>query len=518
MPNPFILKANVMTKIINEITTPLRSSRFTRRKFIAALAATFATVACDIQTPLLSKKIQITNNKLTKVFDGRFVIKGDSNYESWRQSMPWQMWKAERFPQIIARPNTRQAVVDVINFANDNQLKVAIKSGGHNVSEAFLRDGGLLLDLGELQAIDINKEESTAWVEPALWSHLLIKETSKFDLAFPVSHCASVPMGGYLLGGGVGINGDEWGTIACHSILAAEVITAEGKTLTVSPEHYPDIYWAVRGAGTGFFGVVTRFKLKLYPLPSHIYDSRYFFPLKNIEYANKFLADIAAQSPAKTELMMLLAHNPMSDPDASPEDQKVCVARIVTFANSENEANELLHNVKNHPLLSKSVFKQEMMPSNFQQMSEDSVNASAGLGFGRYAVDTVWTNNSAESLLTIKDLFASAPDNHNHVVVSYKINPKLRDDAAFSMIGDVFIGAYAVWNSEEKDVAQFEWVAKMGEMLQPYANGQYINEVNGFIDPDVIKRCFNNSSWMKLRALKEKYDPKSRFHDFHGFS
>jgi hypothetical protein len=108
-------------------------------------------------------------------------------------------------------------------------MSLAIKSGGHNVSEAFLRNGGILLDLGELQGIEIDAENQTAWVQPALWSHGLLRMLAPHGLAFPVAHCATVPMGGYLLGGGLGYNHDNWGILACHSVLAAEVVLANGE-------------------------------------------------------------------------------------------------------------------------------------------------------------------------------------------------------------------------------------------------------------------------------------------------
>ena len=89
---------------------------------------------------------------------------------------------------MIVRPDSAAAVVDVVNMARDAGLRLAIKSGGHNVSEAFLRDGGLLLDLGELQGIEVNGAQKTAWIEPALWSHGMLSALEPHGLAFPVLH------------------------------------------------------------------------------------------------------------------------------------------------------------------------------------------------------------------------------------------------------------------------------------------------------------------------------------------
>lgn len=499
---------------------------WSRRKFIVALG--LACSACGVRTtssedtnepPLPSLSLSGKDfTKWKKTFDGRVITYKDKHYEAWRTSMPWQMWTADRKPTMIVRPNNRDSVIKAVNFARKHGVKIAIKSGGHNVSEAFLRDNSLLLDLGELQGIEVNPESKTAWVEPALWSHLLIEATAAHGLAFPVAHCASVPMGGYLLGGGVGINGNEWGSMACHSIIAVEVITADGQTIIATADQHPDIYWAVRGAGTGFFGVVTRFQLQLYALPPAIYESMYFFPLDAIEEANQFLLDIAASGVKKTELMMLMAHNPMAPRNATASERKICIARIATFANSEEEARVLLEDAFKHPSLNKALMKQEMHPASFKTMAETSVNAAAGLGFGRYAVDTVWTNKPSKSISAIKQIFAQAPDEGNHVVVSYLINPTLEKNAAFSVIGDVFIGSYAVWRDPKNDNANFSWTKKMGAALLPYAEGQYINEVDGFNNPSSIQRCYSPESWLRLRQLKNKYDPNNLFHDYQGIS
>ena len=79
--------------------------------------------------------------------------------------MPWQLYKAPRYPDVIVRPNHASEVAEVVRASYREGRRLAIKSGGHNVSEVFLRDGGLLLDLGELQDLQVSADQNSAWVE-----------------------------------------------------------------------------------------------------------------------------------------------------------------------------------------------------------------------------------------------------------------------------------------------------------------------------------------------------------------
>lgn len=93
-------------------------------------------------------------------------------------------------------------------------------------------------------------------------------------LSFPVPHCPSVGLSGFTMGGGIGWNYPQRGGVATFSIVGADIVTAEGKLVTASAEQNPDLFWAVRGVGPGFFGVVTRltynctrYQIRSWPAP-----------------------------------------------------------------------------------------------------------------------------------------------------------------------------------------------------------------------------------------------------------
>lgn len=478
---------------------------WSRRGFLTAANALLATTALG---SVASAKPVVP----APLYPGRYVTQQDADYERWRTAMPWQLYKAPRYPEQIVRPNHRDQVAEIVKIAARDQRRIAVKSGGHNVSEAFLRDGGLLLDLGELQDLHVAEDSNTAWVEPSLWSYSLLQGLGGHQRAFPVSHCATVPMGGFLLGGGIGYNHDNWGGIGCHNILAAEVVTATGSEITISPEEQPELLWALRGGGMGFPAVVTRLKLQLYSAPLSVMETATIFPVGDLQTAVTVLSDWAALQPVDTELMMLIAHNPAAGEQAPPSQTKMAIVRAVTYASSEAESLKTLGQLTAHPLISRAVMALPAKPTSLEQMSIESVNPAMGLGFGRYAVDTVWTNQLSKMTAILKARILAAPSPKTHFVVSPKLNKALSTDAAFSMVGDTFVGAYTVWDEAGDDAANFDWLATTRQGLAEGAVGQYVNEVDAFLDPSATARCFSSKAWKRLAEIRGRYDPAGIFY------
>ena len=136
-----------------------------------------------------------------------------------------------------------------VRYAARHGLKVSPRGSGHNFSGIALQDG-IVLDLGALDRIAIDAEARIAEVEPAAKNGVLAAALTAHGLAFPVGHCHTVAMSGYLLGGGFGWNSGAWG-LACHNVEAVEVVMADGRLIRASAVEHPDVFWAVRGGGPG---------------------------------------------------------------------------------------------------------------------------------------------------------------------------------------------------------------------------------------------------------------------------
>src|SRR5713101_5312982 len=185
---------------------------------------------------------------------GAITTSEDSHYERLRRSMVWHQLVPKRRPRIIVQAANENAVVEAVRFARSNGMKVAVRGGGHNWVGFSLRDDSLLIDLGRLKNVSIDREAHIAVIQPALTSRDFNRRLAAEGLAFPVGHCPSVPMGGFLLSGGIGWNFNAWGP-SCISIETARVVIADGTLVVASEKENADLLWAVRGAGPGFFGV-----------------------------------------------------------------------------------------------------------------------------------------------------------------------------------------------------------------------------------------------------------------------
>ncbi len=451
---------------------------------------------------------------LDRMVGGEVINREDDQYEAWRNSMVWHLRKPDRYPDTIMRARSEQDVSAAVKYATDNGLKVSARSSGHNSTGAALRDGGLLIDLALLRDIEINAGNKTAQVQPGLWSEQLIREAGKQGLAFPAAHCPTVALGGYLLGGGVGWNHAHWGGVACHSIKSADIILAGGRKVTATPDAYPELFWAVRGVGPGFFGIVTRLELQLYPLPQAIYTSMYISPIDNLPTVVDSLDKLNRIKDERVEILVLLMHDPQAPGDTLPGQAKLCMVGVNAFADTESEARAMLSPFADSVLAAASVFKQEYQPTTFANLyNPENVDS----GIGRYAVDNVWTDDPGQALLSVAEHFKRTPSTRSHVLCSYGIKPELHDDACFSRIADHYIASYLLWNDAENDQANYAWLKTTNDLLQPYSKGTYVNEIEATLFPERIKSSFSEKNWERLAELRKKYDPDNVFHTWLGY-
>ncbi|MFL6189084.1 MAG: FAD-binding oxidoreductase [Actinomycetes bacterium] len=201
--------------------------------------------------------------RLRAAFDGRVTAPGDPGYDQARTIFYGGF---DQRPAAIVRPADAAEVAQVVNLARDRGLELAVRAGGHSSAGHGLSDGGIVLDLSELTALDIDPEARTAWAQGGLTAGAYTEAVGAHGLVTGFGDTGSVGIGGLTLGGGVGYLVRKQG-LTIDSLLAAELVTADGRVLQVDAETHPDLFWAIRGGG-GNFGVATRFRYRLHELPS----------------------------------------------------------------------------------------------------------------------------------------------------------------------------------------------------------------------------------------------------------
>lgn len=489
--------------------------RTDRRQFLASSAQLAALAAATGLSGCLNS-LPVRDFNLDG-FSGDVISLGDQRYEKWRQSMPWQLHKPDRFPAMILRPRTQQDIRLAIRFASQNQFQLAVKSGGHHVWSAFLRDGGVLLDLANFRGVRIGEKGATARVEPAVWSSTLMGNLLKSHRAFPVAHCATVPMGGYLLGGGFGINGDTWGPMACSNVVGATVFTSDGQRLEIDENNDPDLFWSLRGAGPGFSGVVTEYDLKLFDLPQTLRTSVFGFPIHLAPDVVAWSKSMAEGGASRMELLVLLAHNPFAPENAPAAQRKLCIARFAAFASSEAEATALLSPVSDHALVRESLFKMENAPATWDQLFVESVDITSGFGYGHYAVDNLWTDEPEVAVSDMVEALLATPSSRTHVVIQPKSSIELKQDMAFSTIRRAYMAWYNVWDNSKDTRENLTWSRETSGIMSGHAQGHYINEIDvGEGGDQKVLKSFAPGVRERLKKIAVHYDPGGLFQSFYG--
>jgi FAD/FMN-containing dehydrogenase len=210
-----------------------------------------------MQNPSMTTK-ELSIPKLREVLDGEVITPDEASYDDARAVY----YGIDRKPVVIVRPADANEVAYLVSTALDTGTELAIRSGGHSIAGYGSSEGGIVLDLSAMKAVHVDPERRTVWAQAGLTAGELTSALGEHRLAVGFGDTGSVGIGGITLGGGVGFLSRKHG-LTIDSLLAAELVTADGKVLRVDGENHSDLFWAIRGGG-GNFGVATRFQFRLH--------------------------------------------------------------------------------------------------------------------------------------------------------------------------------------------------------------------------------------------------------------
>ncbi len=225
----------------------------------------------------------------------------------------------------------------VIAAARDSGLDLAVRSGGHSNKGDSTTEGGIVLDLRDMTAIDIDPDMKTAWVEGGATALAVSEAAAKYGLALGFGDTGSVGVGGITLGGGVGYLGRKHG-LTIDNLLSAEVVTAAGDVLRADEDTNPDLFWAIRGGG-GNFGVATRLRYRLADLPG-IVGGLLILPA-TAETVERFMA-LSSEAPEELgTIANVMPCPPLPFADAQWHGKLVIFGLICWAGDAESGANVL---------------------------------------------------------------------------------------------------------------------------------------------------------------------------------
>ncbi|MBB4661366.1 FAD-binding protein [Conexibacter arvalis] len=464
--------------------------------------------------------------------DGAPVLRrGEPGYEPARRASLWARNLPARRPDLIVQARTVDDVVAVVRHAAAAGAPVAIKGSGHNYAGTFLRDGGVMLDVSALDGAALDGE--TAHVGPGIASATLARFLAERGRAFPTGHHATVGIGGFLLGGGMGFNGRSWGEYACFGVEAVDVVCADGELRTIDAERDPDLFWAARGAGAGFPAVAVGFRLATRPLPRGMHAAGWTYPLgaaravaewlqrdadagrPDLERFAAFEGDVDGAGDARrvgegAPGTSLAPAAGAAGPTAARGLQSrppLCRVRAIAFHDDPDEARAALRDLA--AAAPPGALEQVgPLPIDFPRLY-----ARGGITGERLRVvsDTIWSDDPVGAAAALAERVAAAPDRRSFGMVDFRTAPELPHDAAASVAARGFLSWAAKWDDPAADDRNGDWADATTAAMEPFRAGCYLNETDVLRHPERAPHCFSAEAWERLRAVRERYDPAGRF-------
>ncbi|WP_156686959.1 FAD-binding oxidoreductase [Mycobacterium sp. Marseille-P9652] len=438
---------------------------------------------------------------------GRHYFRGDEGYEDARRATVWHQGVPERYPEVIVQAVDADDIVAGLRYAKAHGHTVSIVSGGHSFAASHLRDGAVLLDVSRLDHATIDAENKTAVVGPGKGGSLLMADLEAQGLFFPGGHCKGVCLGGYLLQGGYGWNSRVYGP-ACESVVGLDVITADGERIYCDADHHPDLFFAARGAGPGFFGVVTSFHLKLYPRPAVCGTSVYVYPWDVADEIYTWARSISAEVDRRVEMQAIATR---SLPEMGIDTRAIAFASPA-FADSEEEAEQALAIFSTCPVVDKALVKVPYMPSDLPTWY--TAVMTHYLDDHRYAADNMWTSAPAEQLLPgIRTILDTMPPSPSHFLwLNWGPSPQ-RQEMAYSVEDEIYLALYGSWKDPADDAKYGDWAGSNMAAMSHLATGIQLADENLGRRP---ARFASNEAMARLDKARATYDPDGLFNSWMG--
>jgi FAD/FMN-containing dehydrogenase len=433
---------------------------------------------------------------------GEVVMSGDEIWETARQV--WNLAANQR-PVAVVFPESAEDVVEAVRFAGVKGLRIAFNAGGHNAGTIDWSSETLLLKTERMRGIEIDPGARRARVEAGTLASPLATSAGEHGLAYLAGTSPDVGMAGYMLGGGVGWMVRKYG-LACNSIVAAELITADGRLVRVDGYNEPDLFWAVRGGG-GNFGAVTAIELELFPIAA-IYAGCLFWPIKRATEILTAWREWIETVPVECHSIGRMLQLP--DVPFLPEHLRGRSFVLVepAFVGTESDGAALVQPLRD---LGPEIDTVAMMPTS--QLSLVNMDPDFPLP---YAGDGILlTDFTPEAIDRMVETFVGSPLLHvevRHLGGAAAVGSP--DHGVLDTIDQPFITfTFGLAMDADMAAAAEHHVQLLLEGLTQWDSGRrYLNFAESRVD---ARSIFPEKSYDRLREVKARYDPTDMFQANH---
>jgi FAD/FMN-containing dehydrogenase len=441
---------------------------------------------------------------------GRLVRPSDPDYDDARA-----VWNAmiDRRPSLIVQAAGVDDVVATIDFARRTGLPLAIRGGGHNVACNGTVEGGIVLDLGGLRAIDVDPAERRVRVEAGATLGDVDRATEPHGLVVPLGVVSGTGVAGLTLGGGVGWLVRAHG-LTIDSLLEAEVVLADGERVRASATEHPELFWGLRGGG-GNFGVVTAFTFRAHPLDPDVVAGSLIYERERWADALRAYAAWTADLPDEMTTLITFLVPPA---DWELGDRPLMVLGFA-WAGAEAAAGRAVID----RLIAACRPDVSMLDPVRFTVFQTSFDAAMPKGVRAYWRNAWFAALDDATIEVIVEHCAgqawvgTATDIH-HMGGAFARVPE--EATAFpSRAAPFWLNIYGFWSDAADDAARTGWVKGFSDDFRPHAlPGQYVNFL-GRDDGDARAKAlavYGPEKYERLVAVKRRYDPENLFRINHN--
>ena len=419
------------------------------------------------------------------------------------------IWNAtiDRRPALIVQCEEAGDVLRCVQFARDNGLLVAVKGGGHHIAGNAICDDGIVIDLSLMRSVRVDVQTSRALVEPGATLADVDAATAPHELAVPVGINSTTGIAGLTLGGGFGWITRKYG-LTIDSLIAADVVTAEGKMLRASATENADLFWALRGGG-GNFGIVTSFEFKLREVGEQVLSGLVVHSLEGAEALLKQYSALLEDAPDELTCWAVLRDAPpLPFLPTEWHGRKVLIfamCYVGDLAEGERAAAAIralgapiADVVGPHPFAGwQTAFDPLLTPGarnywktrDFAELSDGAIGAVA---------EAARTAPGPECEIFIFHVGGAA----SRVPVSSTAFPQRH--AHFGM------NIHSRWRDPSSDKQHVEWAKHAFDATAPFASGTaYVNFMPGD-EGDRVQSAYGEN-YARLTEIKRRYDPNNLF-------
>lgn len=444
-------------------------------------------------------RIQASAADLRAMFKGRVITVDDADYDAARSVF---YGGVDRKPAAIIRVADAQDVARAISLVRDDEMGVAVRSGGHSNAGYSVTEGGIVIDLRDMRNLEIDAKNRTAWVETGLTAGEFTSAADAYGLATGFGDTGSVGIGGITLGGGVGYLSRLHGLTIDH-LLAAEIVTADGQIHQVDADNEPDLFWAIRGGG-GNFGVATRFKFQLHELGDMV-GGMLVLPATP-DVISEFIRAAKAAPEQLSTIANIMPAPPMPFLPAELYGKLVILAMIV-YAGKVDAGMKAVAPFRTLAQPLADMLRPMRYPEMFPP--EDPSYHPTAVGYTTF-MDEV-DNDSARTI--VEYLLASdAPLRVTQLRVLGGAVGRVQNDAtAYAHRHRAIMANLAAFYTGLEDrVVRQKWVADFASALHDDGSNAYVNFL-GDEGERRVRAAYPASTWERLTKIKTKYDPTNLF-------